>query len=189
VLKLAEKADGQQPDNSTGPELIDVRAFVAAEAGVPAEHADAFFHSLCQVLEAAPWESGVQLYMVAPGEDVPVCSAEPGMMSMAAVLHRDGSMTVRPTAEQLAAQLRHIKEHQSADWLYTWGHVIDWAIRAQGGGRGRKATKAQAAVALWNKYLQDDRVPSDWLKRQVCKEVGCNKKTLENALKRQGNAV
>jgi hypothetical protein len=112
----------------------------------------------------------------------------PGLaqMAMVGVVQDNGSVVLEPVVKRRIDQLRMLRDNQSEDWLFTWGHVIDGAISALSGARGRKR-KWEAALECFDGYIADGRQDSQDLRHVVCEEVGCSLTVLEKALRDRQN--
>jgi hypothetical protein len=105
-------------------------------------------------------------------------------MSLVGVIRNDGSVVIEPVVKRRIDQLRMLRDNQPEDWLFTWGHVIDGAISALSGGRGRKP-KGQRALECYDSYIADGRQDEQALRHIVCEEVGCSLSVLDKALRKR----
>jgi hypothetical protein len=104
-------------------------------------------------------------------------------MSLVGIIHSDGSVTVRPTADLIQEQLRHLLENQTDHWCATWGHVIDNAIQALA-GRGRKR-RVDAALEYYDQEVARGRLVTRELKHEACEVAKCSMYTLNDALRKR----
>jgi hypothetical protein len=103
-------------------------------------------------------------------------------MAMVGVVQDDGRVVIEPVVKLCIDQLRMLRDNQSEDWLFTWGHVIDGAISALSGGRGRKR-KWERALECFDGYIADGRQDTQDLRHVVCEEADCHLSVLEKALR------
>jgi len=81
-------------------------------------------------------------------------------MSLVGIMHSDGSVTVRPTADLVRDQLQHLLENQTDHWRGTWGYVIENALQVVDNGRGRRPSPERVrAFKLFDDEVEAGRDP------------------------------